>query len=445
MSNAAALRTSAWYGDRELELPFPDSWTVSVHWPKTPRPLSDAQIEQALRRPLGQPPLAQLAQGRSRPAVILDDLTRPTPADRVLPFVLNELAAAGIPAGDVTVVVATGTHGPPTAQALAKKAGLEAATSCRLIAHDDRRDVVRVGRTSFGTPVLVNRAVAGADLVLGIGGVYPQHSTGFGGGSKLALGVLGRRSITHLHYGHPSMDGSLEIDNDFRHDLDEIARMVGMHTSISAHVDAQRRLVRLVSGAHELYYREAVAFSLSSYSACAPGNADVVISNAYPMDVSLTFMRSKGILPLLRAAPGASRVVVAACPEGVGHHGLFPFMDLPRFARARQLARRTLVDPRSAPATVRRGVARRLNGARAPAPAAALPIHLYPPGRPSGSLPAAIPGMTAVYSWDETLARVAREQGGRSELEAVVYPCAPLQVLEADPVRAAEPAAVAAA
>ena len=95
-----------------------------------------------------------------------------------------------------------------------------------MVAHDDRAgDLVALGRTSFGTPVLVNRLVAGSDYVLGIGGVCPQHSTGFGGGAKLALGVLGRRSIRQLHYGHPSMSGALDVDNDFRRDLGEIARM----------------------------------------------------------------------------------------------------------------------------------------------------------------------------------------------------------------------------
>ena len=50
--------------------------------------------------------------------------------------------------------------------------------------------------------MLVNRHVAAADYVIGIGGAYPQNSTGFGGGAKFALGVLGRRSIVNLHYGY---------------------------------------------------------------------------------------------------------------------------------------------------------------------------------------------------------------------------------------------------
>jgi hypothetical protein len=40
-----------------------------------------------------------------------------------------------------------------------KKVGQLAAESCRLSIHDDRSNVVKVGRTFFDTPVLVNREV----------------------------------------------------------------------------------------------------------------------------------------------------------------------------------------------------------------------------------------------------------------------------------------------
>jgi lactate racemase len=313
-----ALRTAAWYGDRPLPLELPAGWRVTTLRPSTPPPLDDHQIALALERPVGQPPLRELARGRSRPLVIVDDPTRPTPAGRVLPVVLRHLAEAGIPAGAVRVLVATGTHGPPRPEALAAKVGPEAAAACRLLVHDHTRGLARVGRTSFGTPVLVNREVLASDLVIGVGGIYPQHSTGFGGGAKLALGVLGKRSIVALHYRHPSMDGSYEVGNDFRRDLDQVAAMVGLHTSVSVHVDADRRPVRVVCGDHRRSYPETVAFSQRAYRAPGPGSADVVIANAYPIDVSLTFMRSKGITPLLLAKPGASRVLVSACSEGGG-------------------------------------------------------------------------------------------------------------------------------
>jgi len=88
--------------------------------------------------------------------------------------------------------------------------------------------------------------------------------------------VLGRRSIVALPYRHPSMDGPSEVSYDFRRDLDQVAAMVGLHTSVSVHVDADRRPVRVVCGDHRRYYPEAVAFSLPAYR----GGAAVPASRA---------------------------------------------------------------------------------------------------------------------------------------------------------------------
>jgi lactate racemase len=440
-----ALQTAAWYGDRPLGLTFPDHWNVTTWWPDTPPALTDDQIVEALERPTGQAPIRELARGAERPTIIVDDLTRPTPAARVLPFVLRQLADAGLPADMVRIVVATGSHAWPSPDGVLKKVGREAA-ACQLLVHDCSRNLIRVGRTSFGTPVLVNRDVLAADLLIGIGGIYPQHSAGFGGGSKLILGVLGKRSIIALHYRHPSMSGSYDIRNDMRRDLDEIAHMVGLRTSISLHVDAQRQAVRIASGDHQRYYDNEVACALQAYRAPIPADADLVISNAYPIDVSLTFMRSKGIIPLLHARPGASKVLIAACSEGSGHHGLFPFVNRPRFQNQLHLARKARARPTALPARSARFASRRLKAALGRRGAATAtvephrqdgpdgrhptnPIWLYTPGRPPGSLPAEIPGMRIVHAWTEVLAQVGREQLAEEALEVSIYPCAPLQVL----------------
>lgn len=449
MTAVTGLKTAAWYGDRPLVLPLPEDWEVTTWWPSTPGPLTDDEIARALDQPVGQPPIRELALGKSRPLIIVDDLTRPTPAGRVLPFLLRHLAEAGISSEAVRILIGTGTHAPPSPNSIAKKVGPEAASSCRLLVHDHARNLTRIGRTSFGTPVIVNREVLASDLLVDVGGIYPQHSTGFGGGSKLALSVLGKRSIIALHYGHPSVGGSYDVRNDFRRDLDEIAAMIGLRTSVSLHVDAARQVVRVVSGDHHRYYDRAVAFAIQAYLAPPPRDADVVISNAYPIDASLTFMRSKGILPLLHAKADASRVVISACSEGVGHHGLFPFINGPRFQRQRHLMRVVTTTPSKVPLKGARLVSRKVGSAfgRAPGPGRTAPpssaegerwdsggrttpIWLYAVGRPPESLPAKIPEMVAVYEWSEILERIRQEQRGRSKLKAVVYPCSPLQVLE---------------
>src|SRR3954462_9007204 len=128
---ALRLRTAAWYGDEEIELGVPDGWDVTVHTPQTPPPLSDDAIEAALRTPVAQEPASRLAAGARRPLIIVDDLTRPTPADRIVPAPLRQLAEAGVAAGDVTILLATGTHQDTPPDAVARKVGPEAAAACR--------------------------------------------------------------------------------------------------------------------------------------------------------------------------------------------------------------------------------------------------------------------------------------------------------------------------
>jgi lactate racemase len=120
------------------------------------------------------------------------------------------------------------------------------------------------------------------------------------------------------------MNGRYDIDNDFRTDLADVARLIGLRWMVMVHVNGRRQIVRLVSGDPEHAYPAAAAFSRERFAAPLPKDADVVVANAYPMDVSATFMRSKGVIPLLRAPSGASRLLLAACPEGVGHHAFSP-------------------------------------------------------------------------------------------------------------------------
>lgn len=447
MPTAQQLRTGAWHGDSAVHLHFPSSWNVTTHWPVTPPPLSDAQILECLRRPVGQMPIRNLCAGKSRPVVLVDDMNRPTPAARIIPFLLEEFEAAGIPASKVTILMARGSHGAPARGSMLLKVGERAASSCRVLLHDPYHGNVKTGVTSFGTPVHVNQEVLAADYVMGIGGIYPNNTAGFGGGAKLALGVLDVRVISQLHRKHKGAGwGNAGQENNFRKDLEEIARLIGLGTLITAHVNADRELVRMRSGDYKLYYREEVAFAREAFHAPKPLEADVVISNAFPNDLSLTFIHMKGIHPLRHAAPTASRIVFGACSEGEGFHGVYPIVRVPPFHEQRDRLRRISL---MTPSEILRKIAGKITGkihfTKSPVSAARLdsdakrhqlpirpknPIWLYPTGNLPDGLPSAVRGMRLVHKWDEILEIVRREQGGREQLNVVVYPCAPLQVFD---------------
>jgi nickel-dependent lactate racemase len=354
--------------------------------------------------------------------VIIDDLNRPTPSYLVLPVVLRQLQEAGIPGRSVRILIATGTHGSPGDDSVAKKVGSAVASECEIIVHNSERQLVDLRRTSLGTPVSVNKEVISSDYVIGIGGVYPNQTAGFGGGSKLALGVLGFRSIMHLHYRNSGAGwGCSDTGHALRRDLDEIARMINLRTVISVHINAMREVIRLACGDPLLTYAGEVDFARKTFAAPPPGDADVVICNAYPSDLSLTSVHMKGITPLERSAPGASRIVLASCPEGLGHHGLFPLVNRPKLYRLRHIARR-LVTMNAG--DLARKLARRRESARKN------PILLYRPDHHLADLPCLPAGCHITCSWNELLQAVRYEQSGKHRLHALLYPCSPLQVLD---------------
>jgi nickel-dependent lactate racemase len=440
-SNSASremrLRTGVWYGDFMLAVPIPPSWDVDVFTPSVGKPLTDKQIVARLEAPVRQATIRELCRGKARPVVIVDDLNRPTPASRIMPALLRQFKDAGIAPQNVAIVMASGAHGSPAAHAFAKKVGAKAAALCKLHVHDCKRNLVNMGRTSFGTPVLVNKAVADSDFLVGIGGLYPNHTTGFGGGSKLALGVLGFSSIATLHYRHHSVGwGAPNSLSSFRRELDEIAQLIGLNTTVSLLLNADREVVDVRCGNHRAYYTDLLGLAKEAYRAPTPDDrTDVVISNAYPTDLSLTFARMKAF-HLLNAAPlHASRIAIASCSEGLGFHALFPFMNASKYHRQRMMAmhaRMLLGEPNE---LARRVVARlaRQRSFRRRASAPAKPIWLFRPGGADTAhlpaLPAQIPGIRVTSSWDEVVEAVSREQGDHSVLQVKVYGCASMQWL----------------
>lgn len=430
MLSEIRLYTDAWYGDCEIALPAPPEWDITTIRPETPAPLSDWQIRRALAHPVRQAPLRQLCSGKLRPLVIIDDLNRPTPADRLLPFLLEEFAQGGIPREQVRILLASGSHSAPTREEVARKVGAEAASCCRVFVHDAKRNCCPVAKTSFGTPVLVSAEVLASDFVVGVGGIYSSHTAGYGGGSNLAIGVLGLKSILHLHHKHESNGwGSLRPgQNTFRMDLDEIARIIGLDTIVTVHVNTRRQVVRVVSGDHFQYYPTEVQFSRNCFSVPPAGPADVIVSNAYPNDLTLTFAGMKGMLPFRKALPTASRIAIASCRGGIGVHELFPVQARPNpLAHAVRTIR--AMGPKRLARAIEHRIARKTRPCRSEL-APLYPLWLLPTVASKTRSVLALPGMQIASSWADVVAAVTREQAGKDRVQVQVYACAPLQQID---------------
>jgi len=83
------VRVNEHYGDNLIPLPFPDGWSVEevgMVCSGAP-PMADDEIRAALDDAVGAPNISEQARGKhGRIVVTCNDLSRPTPADRVFPF-----------------------------------------------------------------------------------------------------------------------------------------------------------------------------------------------------------------------------------------------------------------------------------------------------------------------------------------------------------------------
>src|SRR5687767_8768744 len=100
------------YGRTGLEVDLPDDAVVVESRGAPPLGDPEGAVHAALARPIGAAPLAGIARGRRSAAVVISDRTRPVPNEIILRPVLETLERAGIPRGEIEIIVGTGLHRP---------------------------------------------------------------------------------------------------------------------------------------------------------------------------------------------------------------------------------------------------------------------------------------------------------------------------------------------
>jgi nickel-dependent lactate racemase len=322
------------WGKDEIIADLPDSWQLSgVMQPAPLGAVSDPAeaAERSLQAPLGCGRLSELVKPGMKIAVVIDDGSRPTPVAKLLPVVLAELRQGGIGLKQVTLVPALGVHRPMTAEEMAQRVGAEwlARVQWQNPDCDDPAQLASLGATSRGTPVYIDKTVAGADLVVSIGCIEPHIIASFGGGYKnLIPGVAGRATIAHNHAlnCNPStfnMVGQPIEDNPMRLDLEEGAKMLKPPIFIvNTVLNSALEVVRVVCGDPIVAHRAGVQTSASIYGVKLSGLADVVITNSHPMDQDLR-QGVKALANTVRALrPGGVMITLVRAEEGVGVFGL---------------------------------------------------------------------------------------------------------------------------
>jgi len=335
--NTIKLRQLAWYDPKELVLPLPDGWQIEVYnMAGYNRPaLKPDEIKTAISKPIGTTPIRELAKGKKEVVIIFDDMTRVTRVAEIVPFVLEELAEAGIPDSSIRFIMALGCHGAKDRRDFVKKLGEDVLARFPVYNHNAFGNCTYVGTTAtFGTKVYVNEEVMKCDLKIAIGSVVPHPTTGFGGGGKIILpGVTSFETIEHNHgtiykivreEGRPVAGMGIFDNNPVRIDIEEAAVLAGLDVIINCIVNTQGDTVSIHAGALKPAYAAAVQEAKTHYLTPKVEGKDIVIANTFAK-------ANEGWLglPIAHRAikpEGGDVVLIADMPEGqVTHYLLGPF------------------------------------------------------------------------------------------------------------------------
>ncbi|MCL5957785.1 MAG: nickel-dependent lactate racemase, partial [Chloroflexi bacterium] len=286
-----------------------------------------------LRKPGGFTPLAEVVRAGERVVVLVNDITRVVRTEVFLPPILDELNRAGVPDENIVAMIAPGTHRLSTEEEKRNIVGAEAFQRIRVLDHDchDDTNLVDLGTTSRGTPVLLNKRVLEADRIVTTGEITHHFAAGYTGGRKSILpGVAAFESVNANHrmmQDERAEPGRL-AGNPLHEDLMEAANLVKVDFTLNVVLNENRQFVAMLAGHHRQVLERGRQVADATFGATVDGLADVVVASCggYPKDINL-YQSQKTLENAVRAVkPGGTIVLVAECAEGHGSEKFYQHM-----------------------------------------------------------------------------------------------------------------------
>ena len=282
---------------------------------------SDA-VDYALANPIGTPKLKDMVNPDQKIVIITSDVSRPLPSYDVVPSVLDELYAAGVPKEHITIVFGLGSHRHQTEEEMKHLVGERAYSEVKCM-DSTPDDCIHLGTTAAGTPVDITRVVAEADFRIALGNVEFHYFAGYSGGAKALMpGVSTPEAIQMNHRMMVSNDacaGKLE-GNPIREDIEEAGRICPIQFIVNAVLDEHKHIVYAAAGDCVEAHRNACAYLDQMYRKPIPQRADIVLvsQGGAPKDANL-YQTQKALDNSKHAVKdGGTIILIGACNEGLG-------------------------------------------------------------------------------------------------------------------------------
>jgi len=324
------------YGRGHLQLQLDEKNLAAILEPHHLESISGGieMVEESLAHPVQSPALREIiaAKGVRNAVIVVNDITRPTPYELILPPLLKEINNAGIPDQAITLVIATGIHRAHTEEDNRAIFGADICSKYRIINHDCDNDLKSLGFLSNGMELIINRTVAEADLLITTGVVGLHYFAGYSGGRKSILPGIAARAV--IEANHKMMSdpraclGNYE-DNPVSDLMLEAARTAGVDFIVNVVLHSHHQIACCVSGDVEAAWLKAVQYAEQMSVLKIDAAADIVIASCggYPKDINMYQAQKAMDAAVLAVKPGGTIILAAECKEGLGEEKFADWID----------------------------------------------------------------------------------------------------------------------
>lgn len=306
-------------------------------WP----PLSDVEIGRRFDEPIGSGSIEETVAPGETVLIVVPDATRKTACGQMINLLVRRLIATGVNAFDIRIIFATGLHRKVTDAEKAEIVTPFIAQRIKMLDHDPRdlMQIVRVGETSGGIPIELNRALFEHDHVILIGGVSFHYFAGFTGGRKLICpGLASSRTIAGTHklafdcekLARRDDVDTARLDGNAVHEaFVEAAKVVKPTLAITTVVNDSGEASDVFCGDWESSHRAACEAFAKANTVSIEEKRDLVIVSCggFPHDINM-IQAHKALDAATRACKDAGTIVLLAeCADGLGRSDFLDWFE----------------------------------------------------------------------------------------------------------------------
>ncbi len=320
------------YGSTAIPFTYDESRFEILGKPENRLLLSDVQIGEKLDDPIDSKTIEEIVNPGETVLIVVPDATRQTACGQIVNILVRRLIANGTTPLEISIIFATGIH--RTVSEAEKQSILTQFIAQRIKTLDhgprDITRIIRLGETSGGIPVELNRSLIEHDRVILVGGVTFHYFAGFTGGRKLVCpGLASSKTILQTHKlafdcetrsRREGVDTGLLDGNAVHEAFMEAVAKVDPAFCISTIVNEAGEAIDLFCGNWVTSHRAACDAYAASHTVKIEEKREVVIVSCggFPHDINMIQAQKALETASHACSDGGTIILLAQCADGIG-------------------------------------------------------------------------------------------------------------------------------